>query len=557
VVEAPITRTCDCFAAPLSLALGLVLAATAQPAAAIPLATYVEARAAQMEGDEVRSAQLFAEMAQADPADKTIARRAIATAIQSGQPELALTLARKLSPNELPIDARLLLAGDSLRRGKAKDAIELLEKGVTSTEVELFAPLVRAWELTRKGKADGAASLAALPANSPLKPIADEQRAAMLLQIGKVDEALPVAQSVVERAGGRGTRLRLAYADALARQKRTDAAHAMLEGSDETLAMARGRLKAGKAIGMAISTPAEGYAEMLVALAVDLSRDDKRALPISLTQVARHTNPGNSEATILLSLLLEGDGRLDDALALLSDIAPDDLLAEEALDVRTRLLGDRGRYDEALKLAWSAAQDGNAGAQDYTRLGNVFGDMDRHAEAASAYGEALARAGSGSNDPIWTLHLLRAASLEQANRWGDAKTELEAAMKLEPDNPLLLNFLGYGKLERGEDLDRAEAMIRRASALRPDDASITDSLGWALYKRGRLPEAIETLTRAAAGDPTQAEIHEHLGDALYSGGRRIEARFSWRAALLNAEDKAKTRIQNKIDSGLTLATAAP
>ena len=103
----------------------------------------------------------------------------------------------------------------------------------------------------------------------------------------------------------------------------------------------------------------------------------------------------------------------------------------------------------------------------------------------------------------------------------------------------------------------AEAMIRKASALKPNDASITDSLGWALYKRGRLPEAIETLTRAAAGDPSQAEIHEHLGDALYKAGRRIEARFSWRAALVTAENKMKARIESKIETGLTPQTAAP
>jgi len=72
-----------------------------------------------------------------------------------------------------------------------------------------------------------------------------------------------------------------------------------------------------------------------------------------------------------------------------------------------------------------------------------------------------------------------------------------------------------------------------------------------------LPEAIATLTKAAAGDPAQSEIHEHLGDALYSSGRRIEARFSWQAALITAKDKAKTRLESKLESGLTPATAAP
>jgi len=129
--------------------------------------------------------------------------------------------------------------------------------------------------------------------------------------------------------------------------------------------------------------------------------------------------------------------------------------------------------------------------------------------------------------------------------------------RIHPDQPLILNFLGYAKLERGEDLDAAEAMIRKASALAPEDASITDSLGWALFKRGRYADAIETLERAAAKDPDQPEIHEHLGDALYSIGRRYEARFAWNAALISAEDDVAARIRLKIAAGLTPATAAP
>jgi tetratricopeptide (TPR) repeat protein len=467
----------------------------------------------------VRSARLFASMAVADPADRTIARRAIATAIQSGQAELAVSLARKIPADQLPIDARLMLAAEQLRNGKTKQAAEDLEKGVTSTEVDLFAPLVKAWDLTSRGKSEGPEMLAKLPAGSPLAPIADEQRAAMLFALDKPDQALPLAQQVLLKSGGRNARLRMAFADSLLRLKRPDQALVMLQGDDEALTAARARIEAGQRLGTAIETPAAGFAEMLVALTVDLGRDDNKALPIALTQVARHASPGHSEAAILLALLLDGDGRPDDALALLRKIPANDLLAGEALDLETRLLADKGDEAGALRRAQDAAASPTAGPQDYARMANVLGDMDRHVEAATAYGEAIARSKKGGNDSLWTLYLFRAASLEQADRWEEAKADLETAMKLEPDNPLLLNFLGYGKLERGEDLDAAEAMIRKASALRPNDASITDSLGWALFKRGRLPEAIETLTRAAAGDPSQAEIHEHLGDALFSSGR--------------------------------------
>ena len=532
----------------------------AQPAfAAIPLSTYVEARAAEMDGDEIRSARLFAAMATADPADRTIARRAIATAIQSGQSELAVTLAKAVPADELPVDARLMLVADALRRNKAKDAVAVLEKGVTSTEVDLFAPLVKAWERTARGKDDGVEMLSQMSAASPLAPIANEQKAAMMFALGKADEGLVFARKALVQSGtgGRNVRLRLAYADSLMSLKRKDDALGMLQGEDDALTAARARIESGKPLNMALDTPAAGFAEMLIALSIDLSRDDNKALPIALAQVARHANPTNSEAAILLGLLLDGDKRSDDALALLRTVPAGDLLAGEALDIETRILTDRGQHDAALDRARAATSTPTAGSQDYGRLANVLGDMERHAEAAAAYGEAIDRTKAKGGSPSWTLHLLRAASLEQADRWGEAKTELETAMKIEPDNALLLNFLGYGKLERGEDLDAAEAMIRKASALRPDDASITDSLGWALYKRGRLPEAVETLSKAAEGDPAQSEIHEHLGDALYASGRRIEARFSWQAAAINAEGKAKARIQGKLEAGLSPANAAP
>ena len=496
-------------------------------------------------------------MAEADPADRTIARKAISTAIQSGQAELAISLAKQIPPNELPIDARLMLAAEQLRRGKNKDAVSALEQGATSTEVDLFAPLVKAWERTARGKDDGIELLSQISAASPLAPIANEQKAAMLFALNRADEALPIAQRVLVQSSGRNTRLRLAFADSLIRLKRPDDAMVMLQGDDEALVAARQRVAAGKPLAMAIATPSDGYAEMLLALAIDLGREDNKSLPIALTQVARHANPGNSEGVILLALLFDGDGRPEHALKLLGTVSPDDLLAGEALDIETRILGDRSDYSRALARAQAATQTAGAGPHDFTRLANVLGDMDRHTEAAAAYGEAINRTARGGNSELWTLHLLRAASLEQADRWDEAKAELETALKLDPENALLLNFLGYGKLERGEDLDIAEAMIRKASALRPDDASITDSLGWALFKRGRVDEAIETLSRAAAGDPSQSEIHEHLGDALYSAGRRIEARFSWQAAMITAENEAKSRLERKMELGLNTANAAP
>jgi Flp pilus assembly protein TadD len=184
--------------------------------------------------------------------------------------------------------------------------------------------------------------------------------------------------------------------------------------------------------------------------------------------------------------------------------------------------------------------------------------MKRYDAAADAFSRAIAL-GQRQNlgDRLWTLYYQRAGVLEEADRWPESKADLNVALALAPNQPAVLNFLGYAKLERGEDLDLAEAMIRKASALAPDEPAITDSLGWALFKRGRLPEAIETLQRAAAKEAQEPEIHEHLGDALYVAGRRYEARFAWNAALIGAEEAIAKRIQAKIQNGLTAETAAP
>jgi tetratricopeptide (TPR) repeat protein len=260
----------------------------------------------------------------------------------------------------------------------------------------------------------------------------------------------------------------------------------------------------------------------------------------------------------LLALLLDNSDRSDEALTLLTTVPDDDPLISQVRDVQARILTNGKKYNEAYAIAGAAVRQPGASLNDFSRLGDVLEAMDRHNEAAEAFGRAIAIANAtGQKDDLWSLLLLQANAYQQAGRWPEAKAVLQQALTIAPQQPLLLNFLGYAKLERGEDMDASEAMIRKASELAPDDASITDSLGWAQFKRGKLVEAIDTLQKAAEKDPDQAEIQEHLGDALYKSGRRYEARFAWQAALVTAEDKVETRVKQKLASGLTPANAAP
>ena len=533
--------------------------AVSNPARDNPALTYVHARAASMSGQHGRSAELLAALADANPKDLTINRKAVGEAIGAGNMTLALRLARKLPRSELSVDGRLLLIADELLRGRSDWALSYLSATSDEANLQFLEPLIQAWvAVDRRDLETALTTIDQVNANSLLGPLRFENRAFILLRFRRTADAEPFARRAIAGAGNRETRVRLALADAFLAAGDRPRAIAMAEGLGVEVGLAKQRIAAGKRNGMAIDHGAKAYAELLLGMAADLTRMNNRSLPIGMVQVARYANPRNSNGALLLAALLDRQGRPQEALRVLELVPAADPLAAQARDAKARILVDEERFDEALRIAQEPVLASSATLGDYARLGDVLAGAKRFNEAADAYARAIALAGPQvDKDDLWPLHLLRATALEDANRWAEAKQALHAALALAPDQPLILNFLGYAMLERGEALDVAEAMIRKASALAPEEASITDSLGWALYKRGRLPEAIETLQRAAASDPQQYEIHEHLGDALYASGRRYEARFAWRAALLSAEEDVAPRIRLKIDTGLTPATAAP
>jgi tetratricopeptide (TPR) repeat protein len=391
-----------------------------------------------------------------------------------------------------------------------------------------------------------------------LAPLRNEEHALILLKFRRTVDAEGYARRAIGSAGARENRLRLALADGFLAAGDRDRALVMVDGMGSDAAAARQRVLAGRTSGQAIDTPAEALSEALTAFTTDLARLQRGAPPIALGQVAKFANPQNSSATMLLALLMETQQRTDEALALLRTIPRDDALGSQVRDVQVKILTESKRLDEAFTVASAAAAARDATINDLSRLGDVYLAMKRYNEAAASYSRAIALANAqGLKSQLWPLLLLQANAFEQADRWPETKAALQQGLALAPDQPLLLNFLGYSKLEHHEDLDAAEAMIRKASELAPDDASITDSLGWAQFKRGKVGEAILTLQTAAEKDPDQADIQEHLGDALFKAGRRYEARFAWNAALVTAEDDTAARVKAKLASGLNPSNAAP
>jgi tetratricopeptide (TPR) repeat protein len=540
-------------------ALAPAMAAASTAASADPARTYVRARVAAMNGDHSSAAELLSALSSTRPGETDLKGKALAEALGAGRFDLAIPAARAIPPHDLASDARLLLVADAVKGGRISDAKTYLAvKGATG-DLLFLAPLIDAWAAAeRRDEARALASIDEIPGNGLLSPFHDEQRALILLKFGRTAEAEPFARRAIGSAGPREMKVRLTLAEAFLAARDKERSAIMLEGISADGFAPSQKLLSGKPVGIRVDSLPEAASDVIAALAADVARRQRGIPPYGLIQVARYLDPANSSAAALLAVLLETRDRSSEALAVLGAIPARDPLSSPVRDLEAQILVEDKNLDAALRLAQAGAASPDAGPADHARLGNVLSAMERYEEASQSFDRAIELASKLSvRDEVWPLHLLRADALLKTDRWDEVKNSLNAALAIAPDQPLILNYLGYAKLERGEDMDAAEAMIRKASQLSPDDASIIDSLGWAQFKRGKVVEAIATLQEAAIKDPEQAEIHEHLGDALFTSGRRYEARFAWAAALITAEDEVARRLQAKLDHGLTEANAAP
>ena len=543
--------------------LAAVSACTAWPAMArvddrAILSAYAKARAADSVGAARMAAEGYAAALALTPGNEILAARAASQALAAGDRELAVKAARILEQKGLLApDTRLLLLGEALRTRDWKKARAHIDAVQEDKVFAFMTPVLRAWVAHDTRKGDPLAILAEAHKDQLAAGYSAEHRPLLLIARGR-KEGVAELLKVSEAAGMRGSRLRIAGAATLVRKGDRKGAAALLVDQTEPVLTARMLLESRKAIPGEVASAPAGIAEFLIRIATDLHGQNVDGLALSYARLATFLAPENSETWLVTSELLAAGGQHREALALLNNVSADDPFAGSVKDSRIKLLVAVGDRQRALAEAEAASRVGAASVADWARLGDLYNEVERLDEAAAAYAQAIELARKdGKGNPEWTLWLLRGGALERAGKWPEAKAALETAYKLAPEQPLVLNYLGYAQLQRRENVNEAMKLIAEASKRQPESAEITDSLGWAHYLRGNLRDAIGLLERAVEGQPADAEINEHLGDAYYSAGRHFEARYAWQAALLHAEEKDAVRIRAKIDSGLTAKLASP
>ncbi|MES2496033.1 MAG: tetratricopeptide repeat protein [Pseudomonadota bacterium] len=537
----------------VAIAAGLLLAWPVAAQAIVNEASaemrqYVRARLADAAGMPDAAASSYARLLQASPDDKRLALRTYRQALTAGNFKLAGLAAAQLDRlGALPPDGVLLLFAQTVvaRDWKASnDAIGRIER---EQVFGFLAPVMRGWVAYGRKSPDAARLAAPTPGSQLANAYSRDHYLLIALAMGRTDGLSDLRKLIVAH-DARSLRLQLAAAAMLAKRGDIANARGLLEGKAPELVKARATLDAGKPLSGAVDTPELGLSDLFAQLAIDVKGDGRSPVSLQLARIASYLAPANAAATIATADLLTANGYHDAALSLLDAVPSDNPLWEAARQERSGILLSMGNRQAALADAQKAADRPDASASALVELGGILTDLDRPAEAAKIYQRAI-EIDAAQGQPNWAHLFLKAGALDKAGDWQGAKNLLRQANEVAPSQAMILNYLGYGMLDRSENLPEAQAYIERASSLDPNDAAIADSLGWLYYKRGNYAGAIAALERAVAGEPGQSVINEHLGDAYWAAGRRIEARYAWRAALVQAEKADLERLNRKLSDG--------
>lgn len=515
---------------------------------------FLAGRHAESAGNYDAAVDLTRDVLDALPDDEKLLARTHLLLIGVGRVKEALPLAERLiARDESDALGNLTLGLAAIEAGKYDNALAHLDRLQLERANRILVPLLRAWTLA--GKGDQKAALATLDAfvSSGGFSVIAGLHGGMIAELRGDDAAAATAYARAVAAAGDQVPLQVVrgYSRLMLRTGRVDEARALVtafEARNPTnllIEPVRRAVDKGEPVPSDAPNAAAGGAQALRAVADLLHRENVENSALIFIRLALFLKPGDESMQSLLAGILNGQQRHDAALSVLRSIDQASPYGWYAgLDIANTLRA-QNKTDDAIAVLREMMRKRPERADAPRALGDFLRFSERYKDAAEAYDTAIERTGDA---PDWRLHYARAICYERLKNWQPAEKDFLLALKLEPDQPLVLNYLGYSWVEQGIKLGEAKAMIEKAVELRPRDGYITDSLGWVLYRLGDYEGAVKWLEKAislAPGDPT---INDHLGDAYWLVGRHLEAGFQWERALtLDPDDELEAEIRRKID----------
>lgn len=521
--------------------------------------SYLMARQAYRARDLGQAAANFEAALNKDPESPTLIRRAFLAELEFGAIPAAVALAERAerAGDSTGPFMLLTLALDAAKSGDWVTVEDRLLRLRKTRLNQILAPLISGWAAVGRGDHD-----AARESFDKVKAIAGFEVLALLHSAhakrleGDLAAADDLFQQALTKSGKPPLRLSLATAIHFAASQRPEDARRVLSKrttrDHDTVGVAA-LLKAAGAGGPVpglVGSATDGMAEALFDIASALQRERGNNTAMIMAQLALHMRPAFPLAQLLVGEILDDRGYHEDALRIYRRIPELSAYHTMARLRAASSLQDLDRAEESIDVLRQLADQRNTDPTPWIRIGDLRRTGKQWDKAVDAYDQAFQRIGE-VNRQDWSLYYTRGIALERAKKWDRAESDFLKALELSPDQPYVMNYLGYSWTEQGVNLAKAERMIAKAVELRPKDGYIIDSLGWVLYRTGRFEEAVPKLEKAVQLRPNDPTINDHLGDAYWRVGRQIEASFQWRRALtMQPEPELVTSIKTKLKDGL-------
>jgi tetratricopeptide (TPR) repeat protein len=484
----------------------------------------------------------------ADNGNIELQKDAFALAVLAGRPEAA-DLAARLPENPL---AQLVLADAQASAGHWQAAELAYAELPHDSMLGVLQPVLLAWSQQAQGLTDKALDTLQQGINGEHMAGFYKLHAALIADVAHRDGlADRLYAQVAADMDQPNVRLAQILASWQARNGHADKARATIEALVRALpelAISRQSLLASVAAPQ-IADPASGIAEAYAGMAgaMHQQKQDGEVAPM-LLQLALNLQPRLTEANLLDAEIASGDKRWGLAAAALGRVPATDPLAAVVALHRATYLNRAGHADEAQSILERLIAAHPDRPEPQSDLGDLFIGEKKYADAIPAYTRAIEL----TTDPSkadWPLYYARGAAYQRVHDWPRAEADMKQALRLDPNQAIVLNFLGFSWAEQNRNLPEAHDMIQRALDQRPNDGEIVDSLGWVVLRQGDVKQAVRLLERAAELDPSDPTITGHLGDAYWDAGRHIEAQDQWRRALvLNPDPEDAVRIEARLKS---------
>jgi tetratricopeptide (TPR) repeat protein len=515
-------------------------------------ADFLVGRVANLNADYAVAAEHYQAALARSPHDEDLLDGAVSSALASGDADRAVEIARQAPRLSGSPYVQLVRGASDMVASRWSDAARDLSAVHGSGAQEFLAAMLAIWANAGRGRPDVLNDdLRPLLSVPPYGALLYYQQAMVYDFAGRNDDAIHFYDDG-DRGGLWAPPVVVRHADLLMRTGAHEQALAIIaddrNAASPDVAVAAARARAGQALAPAPLTPARGAAIGLYGVAAIYLQQSDSANGLAALTLAQMLDPALDAARVAIAEEQSRLGHLDLALQMLNSIPATSDYASSARAMEMWTLIDQGKNDQAVSLAEQSAASGDY--REKRALGDVYRRLGRYDRAEAVYSELIATHGDD-----WRLYFARGVARMHLNRPEDGEADMQHALALSPDQPDVLNYLGYSWIDRGVHADEAMVMIQRAVALRPNSGPIADSLGWAYFKSGDYEHAVDALEHAVQLDPGDATLNEHLGDAYWRVGRRTEARFQWSHALTQTPDDADA-LHQKLAHGLPPAPSA-